>query len=210
VNARTTDVVPSTQRSIWREWWLLPAVNPFWTAWIPLVYAGLRARKPSWTAAGIAYFGIFVVSFLLLGPPGTKNDIGAAGTFFTWMIAVIHCLVIRNEFHDRIAVLEDPRLAQMRSLSERRRLAAELARKQPQLAEESGVGRPDVAGAFDAGLVDLNHASARALATLPGVDRRLANRIVLVRGRIGGFSSLYDAGSLLDLPPDLVDIFTTG
>jgi hypothetical protein len=33
----------------------------------------------------------------------------------------------------------------------------------------------------------------------------MAHQIVLIRGRIGGFSSLYDAGSLLDLKPDLVD-----
>jgi hypothetical protein len=33
----------------------------------------------------------------------------------------------------------------------------------------------------------------------------LQHRIVPVRDQIDGFSSLYDAGSILDLPPDLVD-----
>jgi DNA uptake protein ComE-like DNA-binding protein len=205
VTIRRADDSPPKQPAWRREAWLLPALNPFWTAWVPLVYAGRRAKRPAWVIWGGVYLAIFVGSFLLLGPPGTKNDIGAAGTLFTWLAAAIHCLVIRREYHERMSILDDPRLAAFRTAERRRQLVAELARTHPQLAEESGVGRPDVQGAFDAGLVDLNHASAKALTTLPGVDKRLAHRIVLVRDRIDGFSSLYDAGSILDLPPDLVD-----
>jgi len=37
------------------------------------------------------------------------------------------------------------------------------------------------------------------------VDRRLARRIVHTRDEVGGFSSLYDLGHLLDLDARLVD-----
>jgi DNA uptake protein ComE-like DNA-binding protein len=43
------------------------------------------------------------------------------------------------------------------------------------------------------------------LTRLPGVDRALARRIVKTRSEIGGFSSLEDMGTVLDLPPDLVE-----
>lgn len=154
---------------------------------------------------GAVYGAIALGSVILVDQPGILDGIGVTGTFAVWLVALVHALVVRNEYLERLDVLEDPRLTRARLLSRRRELVTELARAHPRLAEESGVGRPDVADAFDGGLVDLNHASERALVTLPGVDKRLAHQIVLIRGRVGGVSSLYDAGSLLDLTPDLVD-----
>jgi DNA uptake protein ComE-like DNA-binding protein len=197
--------VTDSRRGWLRSWWLVFALCPFWTQWISFVYVGLRAKRPRWIAWGAVYGAIALASLILVNQPGVLDGIGVAGTFSVWLVALVHALVLRNEYLERLDVLEDPRLAQARLLSRRRELVTELAREHPRLAEESGVGRPDVKDAFDGGLVDLNHASERALITLPGVDKRLAHQIVLIRGRVGGFSSLYDAGSLLDLTPDLVD-----
>jgi DNA uptake protein ComE-like DNA-binding protein len=188
-----------------RSWWLVFAFNPFWTAWVAFVYIGLRAKRPRWVGWGVVYGVVAVVSVVLLDRPGALEDIAVAGTFGGWLVALVHALVVRDEYLERLDVLEDPRLKTTRLLQRRRELVTEIAREHPRLAEESGVGRPDVKDAFDGGLVDLNHASERALAALPGVDKRLAHQIVLIRGRIGGFSSLYDAGSLLDLEPGVVD-----
>jgi DNA uptake protein ComE-like DNA-binding protein len=188
-----------------RLWWLIFALNPFWTQWISFVYIGLRAKRREWIAWGGLYGAIAFGSLILVNQPGILDGIGVAGTFGVWLVALVHALVARNEYLERLDVLEDPRLRQAQLLERRRALVTELARDHPHLAEQSGVGRPDVKDAFDGGLVDLNHASERALTTLPGVDRRLAHQIVLIRERIGGFSSLYDAGSLLDIAPGLVD-----
>jgi DNA uptake protein ComE-like DNA-binding protein len=68
-----------------------------------------------------------------------------------------------------------------------------------------GVGRPDIPGADDYGLVDVNHCPAAALTRLPGISADLANRIVHERDQAGGFSSVEDLGVLLDLPPATVD-----
>lgn len=195
----------NSQRGWLRSWWLIFAFCPFWTQWISFVYIGLRAKRPLWIAWGAAYGAIGFASLILVNQAGILDGIGVAGTFGVWLVALVHGLVIRNEYLERLDVLEDPRLTQARLLQRRRELVTELAREHPRLAEESGVGRPDVKDAFDGGLVDLNHASERALTSLPGVDKGLAHRIVLIRGRIGGFSSLYDAGSLLDFEPGLVD-----
>jgi DNA uptake protein ComE-like DNA-binding protein len=80
-----------------------------------------------------------------------------------------------------------------------------LARKNPALAQEMGIGRPDKAGAADAGVVDVNNASVAALETLPGIDDQLATRIVEVRAELAGFSSLEDLGAALDLDANLVE-----
>jgi hypothetical protein len=100
----------------------------------------------------------------------------------------------------------DPRLEEARRRLEQRRKALELAREDPELAREAGVGRPDLPGSYDGGVVDLNHAPAEIIACLPGFDAELACRLVDARERIHGFASLEDLGSLLDLPGDQVEL----
>jgi competence ComEA-like helix-hairpin-helix protein len=67
-----------------------------------------------------------------------------------------------------------------------------------------GVGRPDRDG-FAGGLVNLNNARASEIEELPGVTREVADRIVVMREEVGGFSSLEDLAHVLDLPVALVD-----
>jgi DNA uptake protein ComE-like DNA-binding protein len=62
-----------------------------------------------------------------------------------------------------------------------------------------------VAGAIDMGVVDLNHAGAGAIATLPGVDDALAQEIVRSREECDGFGTLAELGGVLDLAPDTVE-----
>jgi DNA uptake protein ComE-like DNA-binding protein len=68
-----------------------------------------------------------------------------------------------------------------------------------------GVGRPDLPGSTDAGLIDVNNASVSALLKLPGVDDELATRLAEVRAQVGGFSSVEDLGATLDLDGNLVE-----
>ncbi|MGZ8702279.1 MAG: ComEA family DNA-binding protein, partial [Gaiellaceae bacterium] len=75
----------------------------------------------------------------------------------------------------------------------------------PSRARELGIGRPDVAGAFHGGLIDINNAPADTIDRLPGMNKQLARRIVQVREEINGFSSLEDAGHVLNLKASLVD-----
>ena len=188
-----------------RSWWVLFAVNPVWTQWVSFLYAGLRAHRRRWVAYAGVYLGLAVVSFVLVGRAQPLDDIGVALVMATWPIGFVHALVIRREYLARMDVLADPRLERAEDAELRRAVAAELARRRPALARESGLGRPDMPGALDAGLVDLNHASVRAIAELPGVDVELAQRIVAAREQVDGFSSVYDMGALLELPADVVD-----
>jgi DNA uptake protein ComE-like DNA-binding protein len=96
----------------------------------------------------------------------------------------------------------------MEAAEDRIELRAEgrhLLASRPALAREVGVGRPDLPGASNYGLVDVNHASAAALSRLPGISRQLAARIVNQRDQVGGFTSAEELGVLLDLSPGIVD-----
>jgi len=110
--------------------------------------------------------------------------------------------------HDHLAHLIHPGDARLDGARERlaeRKKALKLARENPQLALEAGVGRPDLPGAYDAGLVDLNHAPVGVIACLPTFDKELAGRVVAARERVGGFASLEDLGTVLDLAGDQVE-----
>jgi len=110
--------------------------------------------------------------------------------------------------HDHLAHLihsGDSRLDGARERLAQREKALKLAREDPQLALEAGVGRPDLPGAYDGGLVDLNHAPVGVIACLPTFDKELADRVVAARERVGGFASLEDLGTVLDLPGEQVE-----
>lgn len=86
-----------------------------------------------------------------------------------------------------------------------RERARRLARDRPALAQEIGIGRPDVPNAHDAGLIDINNAPAAALARLPGVDYVLASKIAEAREGSHGFLSIEDLGLVLNLDGNLVE-----
>ena len=78
--------------------------------------------------------------------------------------------------------------------------------KNPDLAAELKIGRPDQDANFDdGGLIDVNHVPAQFLTELPCIDAKLARRIVETRASISGFDSLDDMEVLLGLPPQSLD-----
>jgi hypothetical protein len=117
-------------------------------------------------------------------------------------------MLVMRWLHDHLTHLihpGDPRLDGARERLAQREKALKLAREDPQLALEAGVGRPDLPGAYDGGLVDLNHAPGGVIACLPTFDKQLADRVVAARERVGGFASLEDLGTVLDLPGEQVE-----
>jgi DNA uptake protein ComE-like DNA-binding protein len=54
-------------------------------------------------------------------------------------------------------------------------------------------------------LVDANHASAGALAQLPGIGPSIANKIVVTRDGVGGFIGLDDLSLTLGISPTALD-----
>lgn len=191
---------------LWVGWTLLPLG---WTAWVSFAYAGLRtrSRRLGWTAAGYAVaagasMGLTGIVGVGAGDAGNgvAEDVGTVLGLVTWAAGIVHALTIRHAVERRIEL----RRGAEDALLERRH-ARELALAQPAAARAIGLGRPDLPDAHHAGLVDLNSAPATAIATLTGVEQRVAEEIVAAREQLGGFSSVEDLGLRLDLPGDVVE-----
>jgi hypothetical protein len=188
--------------------WLLLVVPLGFTTWAAFLYIGIRARRPSWLAWAGLYAAALAASGVLDAPahPGSAAQGVAAGLLvLTWIGGGIHAIAVSSQAVLRIRSRTDPVVRAARARIELRSEGRRLLATQPALAREIGVGRPDVPGARDYGLVDVNHASASVLARLPGMTDDLARRAVQERAQVGGFSSVEDLGLVLDLPPATVD-----
>lgn len=171
-------------------------------AWAPL-YAGVRARRRTWIALGVVWSAITVAGWTLAS---ATDGSGASGLLIIlgWTGAVATSFAIRSEYKRCMASPLDQAMRQAEDRIEDQDRAREIVRDKPLVAKQLGIGRPDVAGAQDCGLVDLNNASAGAIEALPGVTATLAARIVDARGA-SGFGSVEDVGAALDLDPNLVE-----
>lgn len=177
-------------------------------AWAP-IYAGVRARVALWVGLGVGCTAVTVAGWVLSATTdhghGRHNTLAGALVILGWVGAVASSFIVRAAYDRRMGspllIASEEGQRRLADRDQARRIAAD----DPALAREMGVGRPDSPGASDAGLVDVNNASAAAIATLPGVDADLATRIVEARARCDGFSSLEDFGMVLDLPGDLVE-----
>lgn len=188
--------------------WLLLILPLGVTTFAAFLYIGIRARRRRWLAWAGVYFAT-LAGWLVLDAPANPSDtaqgVGAVLWLVTWIGGGVHALVVSNDAVRRIHGGEDPKVEAAQARIERRADGRRLLASQPALARELGVGRPDVPGADDFGLIDVNHVPADTLTRLPGITAELAARIVAERAQVGGFSSDEDLGVLLDLPPATVD-----
>lgn len=207
MSTREEAVTGLTEPAVTRSRWPWISLIPIGLgAWAP-IYAGVKARSRLWIALGFLWSLIVIGGFVANGLSSHPGNDDFAGFLFIlgWVGAVATSFSIRGAYDRRMS---SPLLAAEEAGEERlaeRRRAIELARRNPDLAREIGIGRPDRAGARDAGLVDVNNASVTALLTLPGLDSDTVTRIVEAREKVGGFSSLEDMGAALDLDGNLVE-----
>jgi DNA uptake protein ComE-like DNA-binding protein len=191
------------------RWLLLVALGFGFTTWAAFLYLGLRARRRSWLAWAAVYGALLVLAGVLLTGSAHGNSpasgTGTAAQLIAWLGGTAHAAAVRRDAAQRGRPSDSARLDAARQRIERREEGRRLAARDPRLAREVGVGRPDVAGSDDFGLIDLNHASQDALCQLPGVTPEIARRMVEIRQRLGSFKSAEDIGVSLDLSPDLVD-----
>jgi hypothetical protein len=189
-------------------WFVLWSLFPFGMAtWAVFAYAGARARVRRWKlyAAGyaVAIYAALVYS-TTTNSDGGDDALAGMLILIPWVAGFFHSLVMRPEYVRR-REREPTAIEQARARLQTREQALEIAREEPALAHELGIGRPDRRGAMDAGLVDINSAPAKVIERLPGIDRALARRIVALREELDGFTSLEDLGMTLDLPGDAVE-----
>jgi len=124
---------------------------------------------------------------------------------FLVALSTVHALMIRrslffeNECNDGSATFAR---ARMRRRQQARRIAA----KDPTLARELRIGRPDRQPAYDdGGLIDVNHVPACVLSAIEGIGPELATAIVTARESIRRFDSREDLEATLGLDPYALD-----
>jgi len=165
-------------------------------AWAPLIPAN-RCGRRSWALWAVLWSVITIAGWVLAIT--TDGDGGGGLIILGWAGAVATALSIRQSYLDQTgSAWEEAKRAAIERLVAREE-ALVLAATAPALAAELGIGRPDIPGARDAGLVDVNNAGTAVLRELPGVDHRLATRIVELRDELNGFTTLAEMGELLDL-----------
>jgi DNA uptake protein ComE-like DNA-binding protein len=187
-----------------RPLWPVVSLTPLGLgAWVP-IYAGAKARRPLWIAMGLLFTLVTIAGWILASATSGDSDAGGGLIILGWVGAIATSFSVAPAYRRQMSSpLQVAAEAGDLRLSDREQ-ARRLARTNPRLAQEIGIGRPDRAGA-DAGLVDANNASVTALLTLPGVDGDLATQIIETREQVNGFSSVEDMGLVMDLAGDLVE-----
>jgi hypothetical protein len=141
----------------------------------------------------------------LADPNGTSGAIVGLFIFIAWGGGIAHTIGWRGEYARELeAGEEDPQLSAAQSRLDQRSRALAIAREDPKRALELGIGRPDVEGAYDAGLIDVNHANPETLQKLPGIDAAMAQRIVELRMNGTGFQGPDDLDMVIDLEPGML------
>ena len=160
-----------------------------------------------------------VTSFILVVSSKSQGDwrgnVGAALALILIAVGSAHTFAIRRrlteprsnrQYRTGSISQQEQALAEARTELERRREARQILRADPELAWQLRIGRPDLPRRYrDGGLVDANHASAIALAALPGITATLANEIVSTRDGIGGYRDLNDMSVTLGISPQTLD-----
>ncbi|MGW5052765.1 ComEA family DNA-binding protein [Actinokineospora sp. NPDC004072] len=175
---------------------------------VPFLHAALRLRRPSaWVWVGV--YGLACSGLVTLAELDNqvKDKYSALVGLAVIVLVVTACLQLRSlrvaVYGEPVVEPVDPAVAQVLAARERRQQARELAARDPMMARELGIGRPDHPRTYDdGGLVDLAAAPAQAIAATVGLSQAEAERIVAAQGR---FSSVDELLVVVDLPIDAWD-----
>lgn len=187
-------------------WAVVPVISLGILSWAPFLYASVRTHAPKYKILTGIYLALAIVAGVLVALSSghgehALNDVAGLMLILLAGAGCAHTLSIRSEFGRQLASAENPRLLVAEQRVQTRDRALEIVRTDPKRAIALGVGRPDVPGSFDAGLIDVNHVGADLLVRLPGIDAEKAKRILELRMNGSGFESASDLDMVLDLDP---------
>lgn len=183
--------------------------------WAVFLFLGRNAQRRAWLVWSAVYAALMVAFCSLEAASGSSvtdlaADIAPIPFGLAWFGGAVHLAVVSGDATRRIQQVRrasdgTPVLIAARERIKEREDGRRLAAKDRVLAREVGVGRPDLPGARDYGLVDVNHAPPEALCMLPGITPQTAEYIAQMRQSVGLFTSAEDLSATLDLPPNLTD-----
>jgi hypothetical protein len=171
-------------------------------------YAAIKARRRAWAAFAVLYAVLAFGGFTLIeigADDSAPREIGSAMLLLAWIVGPVHTFLMRREYERGLRTPRARAIERAREEVAERKQARRLVAEEPEVARQLGVGRPAILNGRPMGVVDVNHAPAKVLAELPGVERALAREIVRVREEIDGFATLEELGMVLHLDGNLVE-----
>jgi hypothetical protein len=210
------DRIPTAPRRRWRFgsilWSLLPLLSWGLLAPVPFVHAAVRLHTVGlWLVAAC-----YVIAWIVVGPAGVlaqdlDADPAVAGLSQLGLVmaATTHAFFLRGRVFPPPAppaITSDPAVAAALAARQRREHARAIAQRDPALARELSIGRPDLPREFDdGGLVDVNRVPASVLVDRLGLSVPEAERVVETRGQLGAFSGPAELAVYAELPDATVE-----
>ncbi len=173
------------------------------------LHAAIKMRSTlAWAA-----FVIYLVGTVTMFTTVSSNDaLFSAGLVLNTLGGTAHAFAVRRRVFPRpdpVAYGNDQAIQFAQHRRDLRQEARELAERDPGLAMELRIGRPDLPRRYDdGGLVDMNHAPAAVIAGLPGMTPELVEQILEARQAVGTFTSAVEVCITANLPADLTSPLT--
>jgi hypothetical protein len=211
--------VRSRKPSAWAGSWyfVVTILSVGLLAWLPFVHAARRLHRRYVMVLALVYGTLSLLLFILLAlTPADLADhtgdvtatISGLLMFAVVIAACVQQALVRKEVYAVPVVRPvDPALAAALSARERRTAARQLVANDLLLAGDLHIGRPDLPHTYDdGGLVDLNNAPAAAIAQACGLNPQVAESIVATRTTCGGFLTVDDVLTMVDVPISAWDL----
>ena len=197
-------------------------------SFIPFANAARKLHRGSVRIYGIGYTILpFVWSYMLVaGTDSAGNPTNPLLVALSYVVLLgglaagtSHLIMLSRQIEARRAVRVewqpveqkpapkvDQALAKALDARERRAQARELLATDPRLADDLGIGRPDLGlGYDDGGLVDINSAPAATIASVCHLEPAQGQAIVERREERDGFANVDEMLVLVDLPVTVWD-----
>jgi hypothetical protein len=195
---------PDLGRQVLRQlgWASMPLWSLGMLAFGPFLWLAITRRRRWDRAVAMAYIAACAVGVGLVSLSPTVSS--SAGH------ALVACRPRRRDASGRPViskaygnVLAESRAGERMDV---RNKARKLALKDPALARELRIGRPDLPREYDdGGLVDVNHVPAAVLVSHLNLTAEQAAKVVSVRDQIARFDGPADLEAYADLPAERVD-----
>lgn len=174
-------------------------------AWVPFLHAAQRLGRNRPRVLAAVYGAVVLTGYVVFGsapvdgsgtPTGVAADVSLGVILVAIVMACVQQQPLRTAVYGRRAAPppDAAPIAQVQQARRRREEARRLAERDPLMARELRIGRPDLPSTYDdGGLVDLNAVSAEVLARACDLPESVAQQVVAARDALHGFSEITEA-----------------
>ncbi len=200
--------IPAPKGPTGRWYFVITLATVGLLAAVPFFHAASRLDRPQLRKVGAAMAGASLLGYALIAaspeddtgsPTGWLSNVAVLILLGVMLVASLLLIGLRREVYNPAVVAMPPNgnqgaMANVEAARRARNEARNLALKDPMMARELGIGRPQSrAGYVDGGLLDLNLATAEQLSAICGLPRNQAEAVVASRDTLGRFLTVDDA-----------------